>query len=79
MNFVLVSYNKSPHTKVSVCESMHAGDVELKEWKCVDVARHKEIPETVEEYQEKGWHLHSYAAAGSPTITTHYLLFEREP
>jgi len=43
----------------------------------VDVAHHKKIPETIEEYQKNGWHLHSYAAAGSPAITTHYLLFEK--
>jgi len=56
----------------------YEGDVELKEWKCVHVAHHKRIPEAIEEYQKKDWRLHSYAAAGSPALTTHYLLFGRE-
>jgi hypothetical protein len=30
-----------------------------------------------DEWQKKGWRLHSYAAAGSPTAVNHYLLFEK--
>jgi len=52
----------------------------MKEYECVQVSHHKNIGEVVEEYQGKGWHLHTYACAapylaGGPV--NHYLLFER--
>jgi len=49
----------------------------LKEWGCVQVNHHKDIGKTIEEWQKKGWCLHSYEAVGTPTIVNHYLLFER--
>jgi hypothetical protein len=29
------------------------------------------------EWEEKGWRLNSYQAAGNPSAINHYLLFER--
>ena len=49
----------------------------LKEYECVQVGHHKKIAEVIEEYQRKGWRLHTYQAQGSPTLVNHYLLFER--
>jgi len=45
---------------------------------CVQVSHHKDIGKTIDEWQENGWHLHTYQAQGSPTLVNHYLLFERE-
>ena len=54
------------------------GDVELKEWKCVQVTHHNNVSKEIEEYQEMGWHLHTYCAAGQGMDETiHYLLFEK--
>ena len=41
------------------------------------VNHHKNVGKTVQEWQEKGCCLHSYAIAGSPTAVNHYLLFEK--
>lgn len=51
----------------------------MKEYLCVQVGHHKKIARVMEEYQGKGWHLHTYQAQGSPTIVNHYLLLERDP
>jgi hypothetical protein len=50
----------------------------LKEWKCVQVDHHKDVGEVIEEWQSKGWRLHTYQATGSPTWIIHYLLFEKD-
>ena len=50
----------------------------MKEYVCVQVGHHKKIAKVAEEYQTKGWCLHTYQAQGSPTMVNHYLLFERE-
>ena len=50
----------------------------MKEYICVQVDHHKEIGKVIEEYQKKGWHLHTYQATGQATLVNHYLLFERE-
>jgi len=50
----------------------------LKKYMCVQVSHHKDIGKTIDEWQENGWHLHTYQAQGSPTLVNHYLLFERE-
>lgn len=50
----------------------------MKEWKCVQVGHHRGIAEVIEKYQEEGWKLHIYQAAGTPNLINHYLLFERE-
>ena len=44
----------------------------------MQLSHHKDIGKTIEEWQRKGWHLHTYQAQGSPAIVNHYLLFERE-
>jgi len=53
--------------------------VDLKEWESVQVGHHKKIGKVCEEYQKKGWRLHTYQATG-PYMgeINHYLLFERE-
>jgi len=51
---------------------------ELKEWKCVQVGHHLDVAAVIEEWQKKGWRLHTYQATGSPTAVNHYLLFEKE-
>ena len=53
------------------------GDVELKEWECVKVEKHKDIGKTIEEFQSNGWRLHAYQAIGTSFNPSHYLLFER--
>jgi len=53
------------------------GDVELKEWECVQLVHHKDVGKTIEEYQRKGWRLHTYQATGYGMDVKHYLLFER--
>jgi len=54
--------------------------VKLKEYECVQVGHHKDIGKTIEEWQKKGWRLHTYACAG-PYLAggpvNHYLLFEK--
>jgi len=51
----------------------------LKEWKCVLVGDHKNVGEVIEEWQKKGWYLHTYACAGIGAMmaVNHYLLFEK--
>ena len=48
-------------------------------WKCEQVAHHVNIEKTIEEFQSRGWRLHTYSAAqlrGSEI--NHYLLFEKD-
>jgi len=54
------------------------GENELKEWDCVEVGHHGDVAETIEEFQRKGWRLHTYQATGRDIWVKHYLLFERE-
>lgn len=54
----------------------------MKEWECVEVKQHKDVGETIAEYQKKGWRLHTYQTAGigarpMSNVVSHYLLFER--
>ena len=52
----------------------------LKEWKCVLVGTHKNVGSVIEEYENVGWRLHTYACAGNAALalgTNHYLLFEK--
>jgi hypothetical protein len=51
--------------------------VKLKEYECVQVGHHKDVGKTIEEWQKKGWSLHSYQASGLSTGVFHYLLFEK--
>jgi len=45
----------------------------------VKVGHHKNVGETIEEWQKNGWHLHTYttAQASMGEIINHYLLFEK--
>ena len=61
----------------------YEGDVELKEYECVEVKHHKDVGRTIEEYQSKGWRLYTYQVAGmgaGPMAynVNHYLLFEKD-
>ena len=52
----------------------------MKEYECVQVGHHKDIGKTIEEWQKKGWRLHTYACAGlylAGAPVNHYLLFEK--
>ena len=49
--------------------------IKLKEWDCVQV--YKDIGKVIEEWERKGWHLHTYQATGFGTDVKHYLLFEK--
>ncbi len=49
----------------------------MKEFECAQVNHHKDVGLKIQEYQNDGWKLHTYAVAGSPTAVVHYLLFER--
>ena len=51
--------------------------VKLKEWECVQVNHHKDIGKVIEEWERKGWRLHTYQATGYGTDVKHYLLFEK--
>jgi len=52
----------------------------LEEWECVEVKHHKDVPKTIDEYQRKGWRLHSYQTAGMGAgpmsyVVNHYFYF----
>jgi hypothetical protein len=51
---------------------MHLG---MREWQCVQVDHHNKIGITVQEFEEHGWHLHTYTTGSSDFSVTHYLLF----
>jgi len=58
------------------------GDVDLKEYECVEVKHHKDVGRTIEDYQRDGWSLHTYQTSGMGAgpmsyVVNHYLLFER--
>ena len=51
----------------------------MKKWECIQVNHHRNVGETIEEWEKNGWSLHTYACSqlrGSEI--NHYLLFERE-
>ena len=55
----------------------------MKQYECVEVKHHKDVSKTIEEWQKKGWRLHTYQTAGMGAgpmsyEVRHYLLFERE-
>jgi len=49
----------------------------VKDYVCVQVDNHKDIGETIAEWQKKDWRLHTYQATGRDIWVKHYLLFER--
>ena len=58
------------------------GEVELKKWVCIKVGHHGNVAEVIENYEAKGWHLHTYQTAGMGGAmnytVNHYLLFEKD-
>jgi hypothetical protein len=50
---------------------------EKLKWECVEVSHHRNVGEKIEEWEENGWTLFSYTAAGNPGAINHYLLFMR--
>ena len=54
------------------------GEILMKQYECVQVGHHKNISNTIQEWQLNGWRLHTYQAQGSPTMVNHYLLFEKD-
>jgi len=55
------------------------GETGLKRWECVQVGHHSNVGKRIEEFQGRGWSLHTYSAAqlrGSEI--NHYLLFEKD-
>jgi len=44
----------------------------------VEVKHHKDVAGAIEEYQRKGWRLHTYQVTGRDIWINHYVLFERE-
>lgn len=53
------------------------GDVKLKEYACIQVNHHKDVPKAIADAQNSGWRLHTYQAAGYGGDVKHYLLFEK--
>jgi hypothetical protein len=51
--------------------------VKLKEYTCIQVNHHKEVPSAIFDMQNQGWRLHTYQATGYGTDVKHYLLFEK--
>ena len=51
--------------------------MKLKEYACIQVNHHKEVPTVIADMQNKGWRLHTYQATGFGTDVKHYLLFEK--
>ena len=63
-------------TKSVVLEFM--GGIGLNRWECIQVNHHDNVGKTIEEFENRGWNLHTYSAAqlrGSEI--NHYLLFKR--
>jgi hypothetical protein len=54
-------------------------DNEMKSWECIQVNHHNNVGRTVEEFESKGWKLHTYSAANfRGSEINHYLLFVKE-
>jgi len=51
--------------------------VELKEYACIQVNHHKDVPKAIADAQNLGWRLHTYQAAGYGGDVKHSLLFEK--
>ena len=51
--------------------------VKLKEYECVLVSHHRDVGKVIEEWQTKGWRLHTYQVTEYRMDVNHYLLFEK--
>jgi hypothetical protein len=53
----------------------------MKQYTCVQVSHHKDVGNTIAEWQENGWRLSHYACStgggGGLMTVSHYLLFEK--
>jgi len=49
----------------------------MKKFECVQLDNHRDIAQTIAQWQEKGWRLHTYQAVGRDIWIKHYLLFEK--
>ncbi len=49
----------------------------MKEWRCIEIGHHDNVGKAIEEWEQAGWRLHTYSAAGLGSYRTvnHYLLF----
>jgi hypothetical protein len=67
------------HINTLAASEIIEGETGLKKWECVQVNHHNNVGKTIEEFQSRGWSLHTYSAAqlrGSEI--NHYLLFEKD-
>ena len=51
--------------------------MKLKEYACVQVNHHKEVPAAIAHMQYQGWRLYTYQVTGYGLDVKHYLLFEK--
>ena len=51
----------------------------MKEYECVEVKDHKDVGKAIEQWQNNGWRLHTYACTqyGIGGDVHHHLLFEK--
>jgi len=53
----------------------------LKKWVCIKAEHQGNVAEVIENYEAKGWRLHTYQTAGMGGAmnytVNHYLLFEK--
>ena len=49
----------------------------MKEYACMQVNHHNEVPKAIADMQNLGWRFHKYQATGFGTDVKHYLLFEK--
>lgn len=67
--------------QVILCQKNEGGEASMKKYECVLVNHHDKIAGTIDSYQQKGWHLHTYQATLVDALTSsvnHYLLFEKD-
>jgi hypothetical protein len=75
---ILKKWNYSGKSRLNRQESAEkGGELKLKEYDCIQVNHHKEVPSAIAEMQNQGWRLHTYQATGIGTDVKHYLLFEK--
>jgi len=53
--------------------------VELKEYECIEVKRHKNVGKTIKDWQKNGWRLPTYTSTqyGIGGDVNHHLLYEK--
>jgi len=71
------SYSWNRNKLIRIVETGRGVIVKLKEYECVQVGHHKDVGKTIDEWQKKGWRLHTYQATQYRMDVNHYLLFEK--